>query len=131
MIPKFRGRSTVEDNLGEWVYGHLITDGEVALILNEIVEVNDQYVTIGEWCSVDIDTVGQSTGLFDSSLEPVEIYKDDIVTKSLPNRAVLVGVVTFTKGMFLVDGVEAIDQSWVVIGNIHEHPHLLEGLNGG
>lgn len=73
----------------------------------------------------------QSTGLFDGSLEPVEIYKDDIVTKSLPNGAVLVGVVTFTKGMFLVDGVEAIDQSWVVIGNIHEHPHLLEGLNGG
>lgn len=73
----------------------------------------------------------QSTGLFDSSLEPVEIYKDDIVTKSLPNGAVLVGVVTFTKGMFLVDGVEAIDQSWVVIGNIHEHPQLLEELSDG
>lgn len=71
----------------------------------------------------------QSTGLFDSSLEPVEIYKDDIVTKSLPNGAILVGVVTFTKGMFLVDGVEVIDQSWVVIGNIHQHQHLLEGLN--
>lgn len=73
----------------------------------------------------------QSTGVFDSSLEPVEIFKDDIVTKSLPNGAVLVGVVTFTKGMFLVDDVEAIDQSWVVIGNIHQHQHLLEELGDG
>lgn len=94
--------------------------------------IDDEAVAETEM-SFDFDDViiMQSTGLFDSSLEPVEIYKDDIVTKSLPNGAVLVGVVTFTKGMFLVDGVEAIDQSWVVIGNIHEHPQLLEGLSDG
>ncbi|MDY3041207.1 YopX family protein [Streptococcus pluranimalium] len=121
-VPRFRAWDTFHK---KWVKHFYITENGL------IYDMGRQHRNlIG---AVPIEKSGlivmQSTGLFDSSLEPVEIYKDDIVAKSLPNGAVLVGVVTFTKGMFLVDGVEAIDQSWVVIGNIHEHPHLLEGLN--
>ncbi|MGV3007009.1 YopX family protein [Streptococcus pluranimalium] len=122
-VPKFR--------VWEPYYKKMFANDQI-IVWNGNVYVNDtDKITVDNirgW-SIDDKYLMQSTGLFDSSLEPVEIYKDDIVTKSLPNGAVLVGVVTFNKGMFLVDGVEAIDQSWVVIGNIHEHPHLLEGLN--
>ena len=53
MIPKFRGLSIDENSKGKMQYGYLIADGEEAFIINEVVEVNEQYITIGSWCPVD------------------------------------------------------------------------------
>lgn len=65
MIPKFRGLSIDEKSKGEWQYGHLIEDRGRAFIINEVVEANEQYITIGSWCPVNIESVGRFTGMFD------------------------------------------------------------------
>ena len=77
MIPKFRGKSTADENNDEWVYGNLVFDGKRAIIVNGIDEATDEYIAFKDFCSVDIDTVGQSTGLFDEN--GVEIFEGDVV----------------------------------------------------
>lgn len=77
MIPKFRGKSTAEENKGEWVYGNLVFDKDLAIIVNGIDEATCEYIAFEDFCSVDIDTVGQSTGLSDKN--GVEIFEKDVV----------------------------------------------------
>ena len=61
-----RGISTHEESKGEWKYGYLIEDEGVSYIINGVAEANDEYISIGEWCSVDPETLGLSTGLPDA-----------------------------------------------------------------
>lgn len=74
-----RGISTHEESKGEWKYGYLIEDEGISYIINSVVEANDEYITIGEWCSVEPETLGISTGLFDK--KGVEIFEGDIVKR--------------------------------------------------
>lgn len=143
MIPKFRGKSTDKSNKGQWVYGNLIVDGNNALIVNGIVECEEDYVALGDWCPVDLKTVGQSTSMYDKKGD--EIFEGDIVNSCrLVNNHIYeyVGQVKFVDFSWnIVDKKDTYDpfynytdgypdEIWEieVLGNIYQNPVLLESV---
>jgi hypothetical protein len=131
MIPKFRGLSIDENSKGEWQYGHLIEDRGRVFIINEVVEANEQYINIGSWCPVNIESVGRFTGMFDKNLR--EIYEKDVLgTKD----GLLNGIIEYREdlGMFVNSLIRynnferlcnvASDRE--IIGNVYENPEFLE-----
>ncbi|MFS0837251.1 YopX family protein [Paenibacillus sp. 1P03SA] len=138
---KFRGKRI--DN-GEWVYGYYVKGATRHCIVDSLANF-PRY-------DVNPETVGQYTGLRDSKRteeypEGQEIYEGDIVRypdaydRSSESgydweETLSVGVidwydeeakfdVTNREAIGLEEFWEEIDQA-EVIGNIHEHPHLLE-----
>lgn len=77
MIYPYRGLSIDENSKGQWQYGYLIEDRGRSFIINEVIEANEQYITIGSWCPVNPETVGRFTGLFDKNCK--EIFEKDIL----------------------------------------------------
>lgn len=128
MKTKFRGFS---ERLNKWVYGYLVEDN---MIVNGIVEVNNEYVTIERWETVVPRSVGQYTGSND--LTGAEIYGDDNVEiVDVLDWKIIKGKVVFLEGAWLV--VNDVEKSSIplwsetnevkIIGNIHENKELLEG----
>lgn len=134
MIPKFRGKSTAEENKGRWMYGNLIVDGLQAFIVNGIIESNEQYISIREWCPVDIDTVGQSTGLFDKN--GVEVFEGDALKNNdYPNQTFICKH-SRLQASFQAESLNGLltlslwkdeERDWQVLGNIYENQELVEG----
>ena len=133
MIPKFRGRSTVEDDKGKWVYGHLLIDDNRALIINGIIEANDEYVSLEEWCDIDMKTIGQSTGLKDKN--GTEIFEGDALKNNdYPNQTFICKH-SRLQASFQVESLNGLltlslwkdeERDWQVLGNIYENPEMLE-----
>ena len=137
-----RGISAHEESKGEWKRGYLIEDEGMSYIINGVVEANDEDITIGEWCSVDHETLGLSTGLSDEN--GTEIFEGDILKGENGNLAIYrhptLGFYTFDSSnfeCFFADGVnvsvedfdrnlEYISKGIEVIGNVYENPELLE-----
>lgn len=138
MIPKFRGKSIDKSNKGKWVYGNLIVDGNNALIVNGIVECEEDYVALGDWCPVDLKTVGQSTGMFDKNGDKngVEIFEGDVVEYidgefSFIGKVIKSQLGTYVTGSDNHSFEDFTDETTMVsdvsvLGNIYENPDLLE-----
>ena len=138
MIPKFRGRSVEAFSEEEWKYGYLIEDEGYSFIINQVIEANEQYITIGSWCPVNPDTLGQSTGLRDELGE--ELFEGDVILWSYWDEFEDSGSakVIFDKGMFKLLDIRTEKEVWnnlfdciencnvYLQGNIYENPELLE-----
>ncbi len=89
---------------------------------------------IGIYGRIDVNTIGQYTGLHDKNGK--EIYEGDIV-KALISGRWFVGKVIYEHSGFTIDvmnnkelefGRRGIIEHWTeVIGNIYENPELLGG----
>jgi uncharacterized phage protein (TIGR01671 family) len=141
---KFRGKSIYDDS---WFYGNLVIHDDAAYIVNFNEYGND------DWYEVDIETVGEYTGLKDRNGK--EIYEGDIL-KDIKGDIFLVNydekkcmfygkcVGQTIKGMMIpvdlegnqigepiVDKNENLDtmlyEGLIIIGNIYANPGLLEG----
>ena len=134
MIPKFRGRSVEAFSEEEWKYGYLIEDEGYSFIINQVIEANEQYITIGSWCPVNPDTLGQSTGLFDKNGK--EIFEGDILDYK-GRKALVRWHGSYASFIYrFVDELQKRNTEWKplylaymkceIIGNIYENPELLE-----
>ena len=134
MIPRYRGLSIDENSKGKMQYGYLISDGEQAFIINEVVEANEQYITIGSWCPVDPKTIGQFTGLKDKNGK--EIFEKDIVDFK-GRKAIVKWHGSYASFIYeFVDELQNRTTEWQplylsyyhfeIIGNIYENPEFLE-----
>nr|DAM31129.1 MAG TPA: YopX protein [Caudoviricetes sp.] len=134
MIAPYRGLSIDENSKGQWQYGYLIADNGKAFIVNEVIEANEQYITIGSWCPVDNESIGRFTGLFDNNL--VEIYEKDIIGTK---EGLLNGFVEYredlgmwTNSLIRYNNFERlcnVASDREIIGNVFENPELLEATN--
>lgn len=134
MIPKFRGLSVELNDEQNWKYGYLIEVGKESFIINQVIEANEQYITIGSWDPVRPDTVSQSTGLKDKNGK--EIFEKDILDYN--GRKVIVK----WHGSYACFIYEFVDElknrttewqplylsyyKFEIIGNSLENPELLE-----
>lgn len=140
MIPKFRGLSVELNDEQNWKYGYLIEDGKESFIINQVIEANEQYITIGSWDPVRPDTVSQSTGLFDKNGK--EIFDGDIVTDGDVTSDIkyhqtlgfyMIGKygfsVPFGQGVdveYFEEFANHVSKTFEVVGNIYENPESLE-----
>ena len=132
-VIKFRGEQ-VND---EWCYGSLFLfeDGSANIFVGTDEE------GFGRYYSINPETVGQFTGLLDK--DGKEIFEDDIVL--FADSEIYKIVYSDQKACFSLDGVgrfadimtviaearqnqltSLYNERFQVIGNIHEHLHLME-----
>ena len=128
---KFRGKRI---DTGEWVYGDLIENQGRYYIYNatsDTTRVNEDnsILVLGE--EVDIDTVGQYTGLKDRNGQ--DVYEGDLLRTSEGNIMIAewVGSGIVTRCLTpTYDGMMNTNRhAFPVsekIGNIHDNPELLE-----
>lgn len=116
-VPKFRAWDIHEKKM--------FTNDQI-IIWNNNVYANDggklKPDRLMGW-SIDDKYLMQSTGLKDRN--GIEIFEGDVVSW-IDNGILHFGVVKFTKGMFLVNGVYPVSEEMEIIGNVYEHPDLVE-----
>lgn len=120
---EFRG---INNETGEFVYGWYTKLQEGARIFDAIISIVDGEFT--RFYIHDAKTIGQFTGLRDKN--GVKIFCGDIVRMKWI-KTEYVSCVEFVNGAFSISGTcQHFGQMYAscseVLGNIHQHPHLLE-----
>ena len=119
----FRGKR--KDN-GEWVKGSLLD------------EIPGELVGIAQYGScvfrhVDLETVGQFTGLTDKNGK--KIFEGDIVQckRTFLDGKEMIGYINYSDFCLCIKDIKSINNpavqlcgDFIIIGNIHENPELLE-----
>lgn len=137
MIPKFRGKSIADENKGEWMCGNLIADKTSAYITDGDIDAYEDFISIERWCSIDVNTVGQSTGLFDKN--GVEVFEGDVVQFEdcyIESDFLYInkGIVEWSQGRFTVTNRDSVEMEDLldgelldvtIIGNIYENSALM------
>lgn len=133
----FRGKSI---DTGEWVNGYLIkkidpiyTDIETHCILHQERDNVGRLYPLTTWTRVDVETVGQFTGLTDKN--GIKIFEGDICKYRNVFNKPHIGAVKYyanakpvaDNGHFVIDLAECNSEDFEVIGNIIDNPELLEG----
>lgn len=134
MIPKFRGKSIADENKGKWMCGNLIADKTSAYITDGDIDVYEDFISIERWCSIDVNTVGQSTGLFDKN--GTEIFEGDALKNNdYPNQTFICKH-SRLQASFQAESLNGLltlslwkdeERDWQVLGNIYENQELVEG----
>ena len=122
---KFRGRKLVGEDAGKWAYGWLSTN----IKGNPVIKDDNVQFPV----AVDAETVGQYTGMKDSTGK--EIYEGDIVRTSDNDDELAVVEwdeedlrFTVTHGNVINGlGEEYYPREVEVVGNIYDDPELLGG----
>lgn len=115
----------------------MIADNNESFIINQVIESNEQYITIGSWCPVNSETIGQSTGLFDKNNK--EVFDGDILAVETDEEIVYVKVYwneqtamfmfkskKYDDNVPLAELTEEIAYPFLVVGNIYQNSDLLE-----
>lgn len=120
----FRGKRV--DN-GEWVYGYYVKVGRYGYILTGKLDVCKGRRDF-EYYTVDIETVGQYTGLTDKNGQ--KIFEGDILRVMYKNcyGNDICHTVTLYDMTDRLDMERISENEALVIGNIHDNPELLEGV---
>ena len=133
---KFRGKRV--DN-GEWVHGNYFIDErdiEDGFIWREIPQIQQRYRDHYQYFDIINDTIGQYTGLKDKNGK--EIYEDDLVAVAdYANWEGLYKVAWDNDGsMYVIEDAYGDREKlcefeeYLVKGNIHDNPELLEVSHG-
>ena len=117
MANKFKFRGYIEEQ-STWIYGAPVSDNIMYLYDHE------HHVSI----------IQQFTGYYD--INNNEIYDGDIIRYTDNDLYKQIGIVQYINGRFVVTGpfgLYNISDRWiqnpVIIGNITEHPSIVEKLN--
>ena len=145
MVPKFRAYIKDLDEFeysdvphkGHFVYGNLIEgepNDDVYAIVGNLIEINDEYMNVEWWQSIEKGSSEQYTGLKDANGK--EIYEGDIVKSSYKyaqpkiSQVIMEDGNSYILGEDLATGNEMLVSDHIneieVIGNVHTNPELLE-----
>lgn len=125
----FRGKGTCGLNAGDWIYGYYVKDfWKPTRCGFGIIPIDKER---GGYCEVNPSTIGQYTGLTDKNGK--KIFEGDIVITKTTSYEFVGCILYSIRYMRFVCMTKSkipypMDSTfeYIVIGNIHDNPELLE-----